>query len=179
MKTLKDLYFGQIKDLYDAENRLLEAIPKMADEATSPELQKGLNSHLEETKIQVTRLKSIFENHGMKPEREACKAMQGLIAEGEKEMKEWKGSLQVKDAAIIASAQRVEHYEMAGYGTARTYADMLGFVDDIALLTETLDEEKAADSKLNDIALGSVNRDALLADSPRDASASSSGQARA
>lgn len=178
--TLQDLYFNQIKDLYDAEHRLLDAIPKMADNATSSALQKGLLAHLEETKGQVDRLKIIFENHDMAPERETCKAMQGLVAEGEKEMKEWNGARAVKDAAIIASAQRVEHYEMAGYGTARCYAEMLGFINDVPLLSETLAEEKSADTKLNDIALGSVNRDALIGDGQFtiDSSGSSSGEAR-
>ncbi|HVJ65804.1 MAG TPA: ferritin-like domain-containing protein [Bdellovibrionota bacterium] len=160
--SLKDLYFEQLKDLYDAEYRLVEALPKMMDAASSKELQRGLNKHLEETKGHVTRLKSIFETHGMKAERESCKAMQGLIAEGEKEISEWKASPEVKDAAIIASAQRVEHYEMAGYGTARCYAEMLGFVEDVDVLTETLEEERSADTALNDIALSSVNRDALM-----------------
>jgi ferritin-like metal-binding protein YciE len=163
MSTLKELYFGQLKDLYDAEHRMLDALPKLVSEASSPDLQEVLEEHLEETQLQIERLEQIFAAHDMEPERETCKAMKGLIAEGESELKDW-NEPSVRDAALIASAQRVEHYEIAGYGSVRCFAQMLGFEDDAQLLGETLAEERAADSKLNDIAVGSVNRDALLAE---------------
>jgi ferritin-like metal-binding protein YciE len=161
MSTLEDLYHGQIKDLYDAEHRILEALPKMEKEATSQELKDAINNHYAETEKQVERLERIFENHGMEPKREACKAMKGLIEEGESELKEWKGDDYVKDAAIIAAAQRVEHYEISGYGSAKTFAQMLGFQEDIRLLDETLEEEKNADTLLTDVALSGVNQDAI------------------
>jgi ferritin-like metal-binding protein YciE len=166
METLKDLYFDQIKDLYDAEQRLVDTLPKLADAADSEELQEAFVNHLEETKNQVARLEKIFSLHGMKPEKETCKAMKGLIAEGEHELKKWKDP-SVKDAALIASAQRVEHYEMAGYGSARAYAQCLGFQEDVRLLEETLSEEKGADAKLNAIATQGINQEALLQEAGR------------
>lgn len=167
MENLEKLYFDQIKDIYDAEMRLVEALPKMEKEASNPQLQMAIKGHLEETKEQVDRLERIFEIHNMKPERKTCAAMKGLVEEGEKELKEFKIP-EVKDAALIASAQRVEHYEMSGYGTLKTYAATLGFEEDVKLLSKTLDEEKAADEKLNDIALSVVNIDALNADEDDD-----------
>lgn len=160
-QTFEDLYFCQLKDLYDAEHQLLEAIPKMIHESHSPELKDGLSDHLKETKLHVKRLESIFSRHNLKPEKETCKAMKGLISECNSEMKDWKDINSVKDAVIIASAQRMEHYEMAGYGTAKCFAQTLGFSDDVGILEKTLDEEKNADQSLNDIAIGSVNRHAL------------------
>lgn len=162
MSTLEDLYFGQLKDLYDAEHRILDALPKMEKEATSPELKQAIMNHREETEGQVQRLEQIFENHGKEPKRETCKAMKGLIEEGEEELKEWKGEDSVKDAAIIAAAQRVEHYEISGYGSAKAYAQLLGFTEDIGILDETLEEEKKTDLKLTDIALSGVNQDAII-----------------
>lgn len=176
MANLEDLYFGQIKDLYDAEQRLVDALPKMINAASATELQEGLTNHLRETETHVQRLETIFSNHNKKPEAETCKAMRGLLAEGESEMKEWKGTPEVKDAAIIASAQRVEHYEMSGYGTAKCFAEMLGFAEDIPLLEKTLNEERKADEKLTDIAISCVNRDALLSAGDKS---SSRGQAHA
>ncbi len=169
MADLKELYFATIKDLYDVEHRMIESLPKMAQQATSDELKTALESHLTETQEQVQRLEQIFSRHDMQPERETCKAMKGLIAEGEEEMKEWKGEDHVKDAAIIASAQKVEHYEIAGYGTARCYAMMLGLNEDVKILEETLHEEKSADSKLTDIAISDVNPDAISGDTERRA----------
>lgn len=187
MSTLKDLYFAQIKDLYDAEHQILEALPKIIEESSCGDLQAGLKKHFSETENQVRRLERIFSNHDMTPERETCKAMKGLVAEGDADLKEWKGECSVKDAAIIAACQRIEHYEMAGYGTARCYAEILGFAEDCELLDETFAEEKSADEALTDVALGSVNRDALLADDEKVSSntknkqkksGSSEGQAR-
>jgi ferritin-like metal-binding protein YciE len=149
--SLQELYVEQLKDLYDAENQIIKALPKMIDAATSEDLKEALNEHLQVTKTQATRLEEIFENSGEKAKAEKCKGMQGVIQEGNDLVKEIEDD-DVRDAAIIASAQRVEHYEMAGYGTARTYATLLGHDDASQLLQQTLDEEKEADQKLNELA---------------------------
>jgi ferritin-like metal-binding protein YciE len=159
LNSLQDLLVNQIEDLYDAENRLLDALPKMAEAAHSPQLKQAFQSHLEETRGHVTRLEQVFESLGQAPKRETCQAMKGLIAEGEEAIKA-KGDPLVKDAALIAAAQRVEHYEMAGYGTARSLANQLARDRAATVLQETLEEEKAADRKLNDIAESSVNTQA-------------------
>jgi len=154
--SLEDLLLNQLEDLYDAENRLVKALPRMADAATAPALRRAFESHLEETKHQVERLNTIFQQLGRTPERETCEAMKGLLREGE-EMIDAKGNPDVKDAALIAAAQRVEHYEMAGYGTARTFASRLGYSEAARLLQSTLDEEMAADKKLTQVAESEVN----------------------
>jgi len=156
LNSLQDLFLNQIQDLYDAENRLLEALPKMAEAAHSAQLRQAFQSHLEETQGHVGRLEQVFEAIGEPPKRETCQAIKGLIAEGEEAIKA-KGDPAVKDAALIAAGQRVEHYEIAGYGTARTLASQLAQQRSTVLLQETLNEEKAADRKLNDIAESSVN----------------------
>lgn len=155
-ENLEDLLVEQIEDLYDAEKRLCDALPKMADAASSPELAKAFRQHLAETKQHVERLESIFKLLDREPSRETCDAMKGLISEGE-DMIEAKGSDRVRDAALIAAAQRVEHYEMAGYGSAKSFANHLGRDDIASYLDQTLDEEKAADKKLTTIAEDSVN----------------------
>jgi ferritin-like metal-binding protein YciE len=160
--SFKDLFVEQIKDLYDAENRLTEAIPKMADAANSSQLKQALQSHLRETQGHVSRLEQVFREINVEPERQTCDAMKGLVAEGESMVKA-KGDPDVKDAAIIAAAQRVEHYEISAYGTARSFARRLGLTQAPTLLQQTLEEEKAADEKLNNIAEGSVNRQASAA----------------
>ena len=157
--SFKDLFVEQIKDLYDAENRLTEALPKMADAATSSQLKQAFQNHLRETQGHVTRLDQVFRQINVEPKRETCEAMKGLIAEGETMIKA-KGDPDIKDAALIAAAQRVEHYEISGYGTARSFALRLGLNQAASLLQQTLQEEKAADEKLNQIAEGSVNRQA-------------------
>jgi ferritin-like metal-binding protein YciE len=154
--SLNDLFTNQIEDLYDAENRLTKALPKMADAAMSANLKQAFQSHLAETEGHVSRLETIFRQIGTQPNRETCQAMKGLISEGE-EMIDATGDSAVKDAALIAAAQRVEHYEISGYGTARTIAQQLGFGEAASLLQKTLDEEKAADQKLTRIAESSVN----------------------
>lgn len=154
--SLEDLFCEQLEDLYDAEKRLTHAIPKMADAAESAELKNAFKHHLSETEGHVKRLEQAFQQLGKSPSREACEAMKGLITEGE-EMVQAKGDAHVKDAALIAAAQRVEHYEMAGYGTARNFAERLGRTEIAQLLQQTLDEEKAADKKLTDIAEQLVN----------------------
>lgn len=157
--SLRDLFVNQIEDLYDAENRLTKALPKMAEAASSSELKKAFQQHLTETQGHVSRLDTIFRELNIEPTRETCQAMKGLIAEGE-EMIGAKGDSSVKDAALIAAGQRVEHYEMAGYGSARTFAQQLGLSQAANLLQQTLDEEGAADKKLTQIAETVVNRQA-------------------
>lgn len=155
-EKLDDLLVEQVEDLYDAEKRLCDALPKMADAATDTKLAEAFRSHLVETKEHVTRLEDVFRMLGKDPSRETCDAMKGLITEGE-EMINAKGSDAVRDAALIAAAQRVEHYEMAGYGSARNFARSIGRDDVAKVLQRTLDEEGAADKKLTNIAETTVN----------------------
>jgi ferritin-like metal-binding protein YciE len=159
LNSLKDLFVNQIEDLYDAENRLTKALPKMAQAANSSQLRNAIEQHLTETQGHVSRLETIFRELGVEPKRETCEAMKGLIEEGE-EVLGAKGDPEVKDAAIIAAAQRVEHYEMSGYGSARTFAQRLGLTQAANLLQQTLNEEAAADKKLTTIAESSVNAQA-------------------
>jgi ferritin-like metal-binding protein YciE len=154
--SLNDLFINQLQDLYDAEQRITKALPKMTEAATSADLKRAFNIHLHETHQHVTRLEQIFTELGQPTERETCVAMKGIIDEGE-EMINAKGQPAVKDAALIAAAQRVEHYEMAGYGTAKTFAIQLGKHKVADLLTKTLNEEKAADAKLTQVAETNVN----------------------
>lgn len=151
INSLRELYIDQLRDLYDAENQLIKALPRMAKEASSDELRQAVEEHLEQTRGQAERLEQIFEQLGEKPKGKKCKGMQGLIEEGkdtlEEDMEE-----DTKDAAIIAAAQRVEHYEIAGYGTARTYANLLDENEAAELLEETLNEEKETDQKLTQLA---------------------------
>ncbi len=154
--SLRDLLLDQLNDLYDAEQRLTEALPKLAHAAQSPELKRVLHEHVDQTRQHVTRLEDVFHMLGVPPERTTCAAMKGLIQEGE-HMVQAKGLPAVRDAGIIAAAQRVEHYEMAGYGTARTFAQQLGHADAANLLQTTLDEEGAANGRLNAIAMEGVN----------------------
>lgn len=154
--SLNDLFLNQIEDLYDAENRLTKALPKMAEAAHSGQLKQAIQQHLTETQGHVSRLETIFRELKVEPKRETCQAMKGLIAEGE-EMIDAKGDPEVKDSALIAAAQRVEHYEISGYGTVRTFAQRLGLTKIANLLQQTLLEEVAADKKLTTIAESSVN----------------------
>lgn len=151
LKDLQDLYIEQLRDLYSAETQLLEALPQMEAAATAPELKQGFADHLEETRIQVQRLETIFQDLGEKSGGHTCKAMEGLVAEGSDMIGE-KANAAVKDAGLIAAAQRVEHYEIAGYGTVATYARVLGHQQHLELLRLTENEEKAADSKLTGFA---------------------------
>jgi ferritin-like metal-binding protein YciE len=159
LDTLRTLWIEEMRDLYNAENQLLKALPKMAKRATTPELKEAFESHLEETQTHVERLEEIFSNLGKKPSGKTCKGMKGLVEEGAEMMKE-DGPDSVIDAGIIAAAQRVEHYEIAGYGVARTFASLLGEDEAEDLLQSTLDEEGAADEKLTEIAEGMVNEEA-------------------
>lgn len=156
LETLNDLFIHQIKDLYNAEQQLTKALPKMAEKATSPKLKTAFKDHLKETETQIKRLEQVFEVIGEKAKGEKCKAMEGLIKEGEDFMNE-DASKEVMDAGLIASAQRVEHYEIAGYGTACTYAKTLGHTEALNLLKENLAEEKKTDEKLTSLAEGSIN----------------------
>ena len=151
INTLHDVYVDQLKDLYSAETQLLKALPKMAKAANDATLQKGFEDHLEETKGHVERLEEIFEELDEKPTGKKCKAMAGLVEEGSEAIGE-DASPAAKDAMLIAAAQRVEHYEMAGYGCVKTYAKLLGYEDAVSLLEETLGEEVAADEKLTEAA---------------------------
>jgi ferritin-like metal-binding protein YciE len=154
--SFKDLFVNQIEDLYDAEQRLTQALPKMADAAHSNQLKQAFQKHLGETQGHVSRLESIFREINVEPKRETCAAMKGLITEGE-EMINAKGDPDIKDAALIAAAQRVEHYEISAYGTARSFARRLGLTQAQNLLEQTLQEESACDEKLTQIAESSIN----------------------
>lgn len=154
--SLNDLFIEQLEDLYDAEKRLTDALPKMAEAASADELKQAFQDHEAETRQHVQRLEQIFHRLGKSPSRETCEAMKGLIKEGE-EMINAKGDDAVRDAALIAAAQRVEHYEMAGYGTLRHFAQRLGLSDVAQTLQQTLDEEGDADKRLTAIAENSVN----------------------
>jgi ferritin-like metal-binding protein YciE len=149
--SLQELYVNELKDLYDAENQITKALPKMIDAASSELLRSALTEHLEITRQQAKRIEQIFRNMGEKLKSEKCKGMEGLIKEGSDIISEDMDE-NVKDAAIISAAQRVEHYEMAGYGTVRTWANLLGEDEAEELLQQTLDEEKEADQKLNELA---------------------------
>ena len=151
METLQELFVDELKDLYSAENQITKALPKMAKTATSDELKKGFLEHLEQTKGHISRLESIFGELDERPEGKKCKGMEGLLTEGSELMKE-DAEPEVIDAGMISAAQRVEHYEIAAYGTVRTYAELLGLKKAAKLLQETLDEEKATDQKLSGLA---------------------------
>src|SRR5207249_3254615 len=148
---LNDLFLHELKDLYDAESRLTEALPKMAEAATSTDLASAFREHEQQTREHVRRLEDVFNRLGEKPKRATCAAMEGLIKEGQ-DIISAKGDDMVRDAGLISAAQRVEHYEMAGYGTARSFAQQLGLSDVASTLQLTLDEEGEADKKLTQIA---------------------------
>jgi ferritin-like metal-binding protein YciE len=150
-QSLQDLYLEQLKDLYDAENQLIKALPKLAKAASTEELRNAFEEHLEQTKEHAQRLETIFEGMGEKAKGQKCKGMEGLIKEGSEVIEEDMAE-GVKDAALIAAAQRVEHYEIAGYGTVRTFANLLGESEAANLLEKTLEEEKEADELLGGIA---------------------------
>ena len=163
MTHLQDLYVDELKDLLHAENQIIKALPKMAKNAASPELASAFTQHLEETKEQVRRLEQIFEKMGMPARGKKCKGMEGIIEEGNDFMKEAEDD-DVRDAAMISAAQKVEHYEIASYGCARTYAKLLGDDQAARLLQETLDEEELTDRKLTELAERSINIEAASGD---------------
>jgi ferritin-like metal-binding protein YciE len=160
LETLYDLYLHELRDLYSAEQQLIKALPKMSRAATNRQLSAGFNAHLRQTKQHATRLEQIFkrlEESGRGPK---CEGMEGLIAEGDKIAKE-DAENEVRDAGLIAAAQRVEHYEIAGYGCARTYAELLGDKTGARLLNTTLEEETQTDKKLTKLAKSAINREAI------------------
>jgi ferritin-like metal-binding protein YciE len=159
LHTLHDLYLEQIMDLYSAEQQLVEALPAMEEAATDPELKQAFGDHLAETRTHVERLERIFGQLELKPSASTCEAMKGLIREGRQAISA-EGEPEVRDAALIAAAQRVEHYEIAGYGTARTFASRLGHFESVDELQRTLDEEAEADRRLTRIAESAVNENA-------------------
>lgn len=160
-ENLRELLVEELKDLYSAENQLTKALPKVAKNSSDPQLKKAIESHLKETEGHVARLEQIFEKLDESPKGKTCEGMKGLITEADERIKEG-GEPAVLDAGLIADAQRVEHYEIAAYGTARTFANLLGEKEIAQLLEATLKEEKAADAKLTSIA-ESVNVDAKAA----------------
>lgn len=161
LESLKDLLVEQLKDLYSAENQIIKALPKMAKAATSAELRKGFEEHLEQTHKHVQRLEQICEQLGVSPKGKKCSATEGLIEEGAELMGE-DADQAVMDAGLIAAAQKVEHYEMASYGCARTWAEELGLEAAAKLLHKTYEEEKATDEKLTKLAKQRVNKEAEM-----------------
>jgi ferritin-like metal-binding protein YciE len=159
-KSLHDLFIEELRDMYDGEKRLTKAIPKMAKAATSPELRTAFTNHLRETEKQVTRLEQVFRTIGEKPRGKKCDGIMGIVEEGNTMMQELDRG-PVLDAALIGGAQKVEHYEIASYGTLAYFADLMGHERAKELLGDTLEEEKAADEKLSTIAKSKVNRQAL------------------
>jgi ferritin-like metal-binding protein YciE len=160
LDTLQKLFLQELRDLYHAEGQLLKALPKMAEGATSEELRNAFETHLKETEEHIERLEEVFELLGETPRGKVCNAMKGLIEEGS-EILEEDGEDSVLDAGIIVAAQKVEHYEMAAYGSVRTFAELLGHTEAVELLQATLDEEAAANELLNNLAKEIINPDAL------------------
>jgi ferritin-like metal-binding protein YciE len=152
--ALKELYVEELRDIYSAEQQLTKALPKMAKASTSDDLRSGFEKHLEQTKGHVERLERIFQDLGEKPTGKKCKGMQGLIEEGDEMAKEDELEDAARDAGLISAAQRVEHYEIAAYGTVKTYANLLGDENAVSLLEKTLQEEKETDQKLTELAEG-------------------------
>jgi ferritin-like metal-binding protein YciE len=158
-KTLDDLFLDTLKDIYYAEKQIVKTLPKMAKAATSPDLKAGFQAHLEETEGHIERLEQIFELIGKPARGKTCDAILGIIEEGKSIMDEFKGTVAL-DAGLISAAQAVEHYEMARYGTLKTWAAQLGMKDAVKLLEATLKEEEAADRKLSQVATTQVNAQA-------------------
>jgi ferritin-like metal-binding protein YciE len=153
--TLQELFLGELKDIYDAEKQLVKALPKLAKMASNPDLRNGIEEHFEQTKGHVTRIEEIFDQMGAKHQSKKCAGIQGILSEGNETLGDIEGN--ALDAALIASAQKVEHYEIATYGSLCSWASLLGHDDAASLLQQTLDEEKAADLKLSELAVDSVN----------------------
>jgi len=159
LDSLKDLFVHDLHDLHDAESQIIEALPKMANKASSAQLRQALNKHLEQTRRQRDRLEQVMDHVGVEPNGVRCKGMEGLIREGEELLRQ-EGNPDVLDAAIIGAAQKVEHYEMAGYGTARTFARVLGETQAAGVLQQILDEEGSTDKELTMLAESRINREA-------------------
>jgi ferritin-like metal-binding protein YciE len=159
LATLKDLYIHELKDLYSAEKQIIKALPKMVKASSNEQLAAGFKEHLEQTKGHAQRLETILQSHGQSTRGPKCQGMEGVLKEGE-EMIEEEAEDEVKDAGLIAAGQRVEHYEMAGYGCARTYAELLGDKEGAKLLQSTYAEESATDQKLSKLAVSVINVEA-------------------
>jgi ferritin-like metal-binding protein YciE len=159
LETLHDLYLTELRDLYSAETQIVKALPKVIEKTTNSELRQALENHLEQTRGHVARLEEVFQLHKEEPKKLKCKGMQGVLDEGE-EMLGFDAPPEVRDAAIISACQRVEHYEIAAYGSVLTYAEQMGHDRAAAVLQQTLDEEKEADEKFTDIAESRVNVEA-------------------
>lgn len=175
LASLEDAFMDELRDMYNAENQLVKALPRMAKAASSPDLQEAITAHLEETRGQIERLEQVFEIMGAKVRGKKCQAMEGLLEEG-KELMEEEAEPPVMDASLIAAAQKVEHYEIASYGTLCTWAKQIGHEDAAELLSQNLAEEKAADQKLSQLAEGLINWEAVGADQTE--SAGKDGRAR-
>jgi ferritin-like metal-binding protein YciE len=160
--TMEDLFLDQLRDLYHAEKQLVKALPKMAKNSNSAELRQAFESHLQQTEEHVSRLEQVFEQVGSRAKAKKCEAMEGLVEEGQ-EVIDSGAPAEVLDAGLICAAQKVEHYEIAAYGTLITWATQLGHKDCAAILKKTLDEEKAADDKLTNLAESGVNQEAAAA----------------
>ena len=170
LQTFQDLYTEQLRDLYSAESQLVDALPKMAENATDADLKAGFQQHLQETRQQKERLETIFRALGKDPGGHTCQAMKGLVKEGDEMISDTRSVFgsdtpgPVRDAGLIAAAQRVEHYEIAAYGTVCEFAKALGRTDDLALLKQSIAEEKATDEKLTKLAEGWINQAAVDAE---------------
>ncbi|MDQ6736970.1 MAG: ferritin-like domain-containing protein [Gemmatimonadota bacterium] len=163
MDSLYELYVDELKDLYSAENQILKALPRMIRVATHKQLKQGFTKHEKQTRQHVKRLEQICRSIGEKPTGKKCVGMEGLLKEGAELIKE-KPEPDVLDAGLISAAQHVEHYEMAGYGTVRTWAQLLGYEDHVRLLQQTLDEERETDEALTELAESSINLEAVEED---------------
>jgi ferritin-like metal-binding protein YciE len=159
-ESLQELYLEQLRDIYDAEQQLLKALPKMGKAATHEELQAAFEQHAEQTEEHIARLDQIFEELDEKPKNHKCEAMKGLLEEAKTVMEDFEDDPDVLDAALICAAQKVEHYEIASYGCLRTYAELLGFDEQADSLQDTLDEEKDTDDSLTELAVSVINVDA-------------------
>jgi len=187
MESLRDLFVEELKDLYNAESQITKALPKMAKAANSDELRTAFEEHLEETKGQIERLDQIFKNLGVNPKGKKCKAMEGLVEEGKEIIENGSDAdPSVLDAALISAAQKVEHYEIAGYGCVRTWAQLLGEEEAVELLQQTLDEESQTDKRLTELAESEINVEAEAGEDEEeeesddeDMEASDSGNGRA
>ncbi len=162
LDSLEKLFIDELKDIYNAEKQLTRALPRMAKAAESPELQQAFTTHLKETEGQIQRLERVFKELGQAVRGKKCKGMEGLIEEGKEKLEE-EGEPEVVDAALIASAQKVEHYEIATYGCLRTYAELLGYSEAAQLLQQNLQEEEATDKKLTQLGESGINQAAVMA----------------
>jgi ferritin-like metal-binding protein YciE len=161
VRSLRELYVDHLKDMYSAETQITKALPKVIKKVTSPDLKQGLENHLHETMKQVERLERIFSSLDASPRGKKCVGMEGVLEEGKEAMSEKMASPDLMDAALIGACQKVEHYEISAYGTIREFAKLLGEQEAVDLLSQSLEEEKAADEKLSQVGMNIVNMEAL------------------